>query len=469
MGSTFSGISAALSSLYAQRRGLEVTAQNIANANTDGFSRQRLGLASVGAPSRPAIFAVGEPTGNGVATTDLTRMRDEFLEDRGRAERSTGQYLNGKQEIYSKVEGAIGEPSDTGLQSQFSEFWSAWDALANRPGDAAARAELLQRGTTLADSLQGTYDSVASLWDSTREQLDAYVTEVNTVAATVGELNESVVRTKQAGLPGNELADQRDLAVLRLAELTGGQALTKYDGSVDVLVNGSSLVAGSEVRTLVVSGAGELPNQAADPVTLTWSDTGAVASIPEGSVAATLEALTTILPGVTVSLDGVADSLATTVNTQHRLGFDLNGVAGDDFFVTPATPPVTATTLRVAITDPLLVAASSFAPVAPATTTLDGSNADAIARIATSVTGPDTTYRQFVVDLGIQAQSANRRAEIQNAISAAADAARTAQSGVNLDEEMTNLLTYQRAYEAASKVISVIDATLETLITGLRR
>ena len=469
MGSTFSGLSTALSSLYAQRRGLDVTGQNIANANTEGFSRQRLGLASVGAPSSPAVFAVGEPTGSGVATTELVRMRDEFLEDRARAEHATSNFLSGKDEIFSKVEQVIGEPSDTGLQSQFAEFWSAWDSLANRPGDAAARAQLLQRGTTLADSLRSSYDAVASLWDSTREQLKAYVNEINTTATTVAELNESVIRTKQAGLPGNELEDKRDLEVLRLSELTGGRALIRADGAVDVVVNGSSLVSGSEVRLLVVGGATQLPAQATSPVGLTWADTGAAASITNGSVAATMESLTVTLPTVTSSLDGVANTLATTVNAAHTAGYDLGGTLGGPFFTDTTTTPATALTLRVLITDPLKIAAAATAPVPPATQTLDGANADTISALSKSVTGPDAKYREFVVDLGIQAQSTSRRADIQRAISESADSARTAQSGVNLDEEMTNLLQYQRAYEAAAKVISVVDSALDTLINGLRR
>lgn len=464
MSGSFGGLSTALSSLYAQRRGLEVAGQNIANANTEGYSRQRLGLISMGAPVRPAIFAVGDPTAGGVRTAELTRMRDEFLEARARAEHSSDSFLTNKKEIFAKIEQVVGEPSDTGIQSQFSEYWAAWHSLTNRPGDASARAELLQRGTTLTDSIRSAYTSVTSLWDSTRDQIGAYVTEINTNSDTIAQLNEAIVRTKQAGMPANELADQRDLAVQRLGELTGGQAMLRVDGSVDVLVNGSSLVNGTNARHLEAYGATRLVDQAGDPVGLRWTDTGADASIPSGSLAAGLESLTTTLIGVAASLDDVAANLATSVNTQHAAGFDLLGAAGGDFF-----SGTTAATIEVAITDPDLVAAAGLAPTPPDLSSLDAQNADAIAALATTTTGPDARYRKFVVDLGIQAQSINRRAEIQTAITEDADSARISQSGVSLDEEMTSMITYQRAYEAAAKVMSTIDGTLDTLINSLKR
>jgi flagellar hook-associated protein 1 len=460
---TFGGLSTALSALYSQRRGLEVAGQNIANANTEGYSRQKLTLASVGAPSSPAVFAVGDPAGGGVTPFALVRIRDEFLESQARADHATSAYLSDQKQVFGKVEDVIGEPSDTGLQSQLAEYWSAWQSVTNQAGDSAARTALIEKGVTLTDSLRGSYEGISSLWDSTREQLDASVTEINTTATTVAQLNAAVVRTKGAGLPGNELADQRDLGVLRLSELTGGRAVARADGSVDVLVDGSSLVSGANTRTLVASGATQLRDQAANPVALSWADTGAAAYVSSGSLASTMQSLNVTLTGVAGSIDSVAASLATTVNTQHTLGFDLNGAPGVDFFA-----GTTAETIKVAITDPAQVAASAVAPTPPATASLDGANADAIAALGTSLTGPDSTYRQFVANLGIQAQSINRRADIQSTITTDADSSRIAQSGVNLDEEMTDLLQFQRAYEAAAKVTTTIDATLASLMNLIR-
>lgn len=463
MAGTFGGLSTALSALYAQRRGLEVTGQNIANVNTEGYSRQRVVMAAVGAPAQPAIFATGDPAGGGVEIQDVTRFRDEFLEARGRAERASSSYLDGQQNIYTRIEQVIGEPSDTGVQSELSEFWSAWHDVSNRPGDDAARSQLLERSSTLAQSLSNSHTGFASLWASTREQLDAYVTEINTTADTVAGLNQAVVRSQQAGLAGNELADQRDQAVLHLAELCGATSRPGADGSVDVTLYGSSLVSGADARHIEASGASQLVNQGAAPVTLQWTDTHSTASVHSGSVAATMETLTTTLPNITAQLDTVVGALITSVNTVHSNGIDLYGNIGGTYF-----NGTTAADIAVAITDPKAVAAAG-PPIAPATTSLDGTNADAIADLGSQVGGADAMYRQYVVNVGVEAQTTYRRAEIQGAIRDNIDAARGAQSGVNLDEEMMNMLAYQRAYESAAKLMSVIDETISTLINSLQR
>ncbi|MBN1172009.1 MAG: flagellar hook-associated protein FlgK [Micromonosporaceae bacterium] len=459
MSSTFGGLSTALSSLYAQRRGLEVTAQNVANVNTEGYNRQRVGLASVGAPIQPALFAVGDPAAGGVRVNEVKRLRDEFLESRAQGEHATSKYLDGVEQIYSKIEQIINEPSDIGLQSQMSEFWSAWENLSNEPGDIAARAELLQRGVTLTDSLGTSYSNIASLWEASRAEFDAHVEDINTTARNIAELNEAIIRAHQSGVAGNELRDRRDLLVLHLSEVAGAISRPADYGSVDVTINGSSLVNGAHARQLVAVGATQLAEQGTDPVGIRWADNGAGMTVTTGSLAAAYTTLNSMLPTMTGQLDNVASVLATTVNAQHRLGYDLNGAAGGDFFT-----GTTAQTIGLTFTDTNLIAAASIAG-----TSLDGNNASAIFGISTTVTGPDATYQKLIVDLGIASQSTTQRASIQTAIVADADSARLAQSGVSLDEEMTNLMAYQRAYEAASKVISTLDSVLETLITGLKR
>lgn len=459
MSGTFGSLSTALSSLYAQRRGLEVSGQNIANVNTDGYSRQRLELTAVGAPIMPAMYAKGDAAGGGVAVHNLTRLRDEFLESRARAETSTSAYLNNQKQVYDQIEALVNEPSDTGIQSQLTEFWAAWQDVNNNSGSEASRTQLLERSKTLADSLKSQYNGASSLWDSTREQASALVTEINNVAATVAQLNEAVIRTHQVGLPGNEIADERDKAVLRLSELTGSLAVPKEDGSVDVMLNGSSLVSGAMSRKLQLVGADRLADVGTTPVSLTWVDNGNPASVPLGQITSTFETLNSILPNMTKALDGVVAKLVDDVNTQHKAGFDLSGTAGVDFFT-----GTTAATIAVAFTDPKLVAASADAAKA-----LDGSNADAIAAIGKSTSGADRLYRQFVVDIGVSAQTVNRRTDIQNAITSDVDQARLGTSAVNLDEEMSNLIMYQRAYEAAAKVMTTISDSIAGLMNMVGR
>ncbi|NJC74186.1 flagellar hook-associated protein FlgK [Planosporangium thailandense] len=462
--STFSGLSGALSSLYAQRRGLDVTGQNIANANTDGYSRQRVDLQSVGGSAVPAMFSVSDGTAGGVTVSDVARIQDAFLEARGRIEHAQNTYLADQNRVYTNVQQAIGALNTTGLQKQLTDLWGAWHDLANQPGsaiDGATRGQVIARSQTVVDTLHATHDALASLYSTTREQLDSYVTEVNTTATQVAQLNQAVIRGTQAGLPVNELADQRDQLVMHLAELTGATAVPRANGSMDLLLGGSSLVSGDVARQIQVSGAGRLDDVATQPVTLSWTDNSAGVAGVGGQVASSLDALNTVIPNYSGQLDQVAVALHDTVNAQHMLGYDVNGNPGTAFFgpVPPSTVAVTAGSISVLITNTNDVAASSTPGG-----TRDGGNADLIAGIGTSAPGPDTAFRSLVANLGIAAQQADRRASVQDTLTKNVDSARTAQSGVNLDEEMTNLIAFQRAYQAASRVITTIDSTLDTLI-----
>jgi flagellar hook-associated protein 1 len=461
--STFSGLSGALSALYAQRRGMDIVGQNIANANTEGYSRQRVDLDAVGSGSVPAIYSNSDGTSGGVTVRNVVRISDAFLEARGRIEHAQSAYLADQKMVYGRIEQVFNEPTDAGLQSQLSAFWGSWHDLANRPGDAASRVQVTQQARTVVNTLSGAHDRLSSLFTSTREQLDAYAIEINTTANQVAQLNQKIVHARQAELPESELSDRRDQMVLHLSELTGASALAMSDGSMGVLLNGSALVNGSNARAVKAIGAARMDDLGVAPVKLVWSDTEVNAGAPSGQVASTLEALNTTLPTNAGYFDRVAASLATTVNTQHAAGFDLLGNPGGAFFTGS-----TAADIGVAFTDPNKVAAAA-SPAAGGGGTHDGSNADALAGLARSETGPDRTYRQVVVDLGIATQTASTRANIQNVITADVDSARLAQSGVNLDEEMASMIAFQHAYQAASRVITAIDEMLDTLInrTGL--
>lgn len=453
--SSFSGLSIALSALYSQRRGLDVTGQNIANSNTEGYSRQRVDLQSVGGPITPAMWSTWRGGGAGVTVSDIQRLQDAFLEARGRTEHMQGAYLDDQSRVQAAIEQVFGEPSDTGLQSQLATFWASWHDVSNRPGDAAAREQLLQQGATVADTLRDTDTALRSLWTSTREQYDNLVSETNRAAASVAELNTAIVRMTQSGLPTADLADQRDLLTMRLAELTGATASPRENGAVDIFLAGSALVSGSSFRQLQTAGAGRLADQSVDPVRLQWADTGSAASAPSGQIASALYTLGTAVPDTVTRLDQVAATLASTVNTQHALGFDLTGAAGLPFY-----SGTTAEMISVAITDYRQIAASAVAGQ-----DLNGDNADTMAGLASAT---DDLYRQLVVDVGVATQNAERRAEIQTVITRSVDDARSAESGVNLDEEMTNMLQYQRAYEAAAKVVTSIDTLFDSLLQMVR-
>jgi flagellar hook-associated protein 1 len=465
--STFRGISASLTALHANQRAMEVTANNIANVNTEGYTRQRVNLSEISGPSAPGLYAQARPIGDGVMVESVERLRDAFLESRGRVEHGQQAYLRGQQQTLGAIETSFAEPGDTALQSQLGEMWNAFADVANRPEDAAGRSALLSRATVVADTIRNTSTQLESVWNTTHQRLDALVTEVNETARTLAELNQAVLANNNADQPANDLADRRDMAVMKLVELTGGTVQERPDGSVDVQVGGSLLVAGSTARQMLApSGAHEIGDtKVGTLVEVRWADgTNPKVATSAGQMGASLEALNSTLPTYSKRLDEVAVNLAEALNTEHAKGQTDTGVRGGTFFGPPPPETLSASNIRMEISDIRDLAVADYG-VDPGTK--DGTNADRMADLARDPDGPDQSYKRLVVDLGVQTQATNRRVEIQDEIVTEVDSQRAGQSGVNLDEEMTNLVQFERGYQAAARVITTIDEMLDTLINRM--
>jgi flagellar hook-associated protein FlgK len=463
--STFSGLNSATTALWSQRRALDVTGQNIANVNTEGYSRQRAELQAIGGSPVPAFFSTSPGIGAGVTAEDIQRIRDVFLEGRGHTEHANSARLVAEADAYTQVEASFREPGDTGIQSLVAEMWSAWGDVDNGPHELATRGQVLQTLETLVGGLHFSAASMGAQWDQTRENLAVLVKDVNQAAASIAELNGAIQRATQAGLPSNDLKDKRDVLVMTLAEQVGATVRPGDDGMVDVLVGGMTLVSKSTSSALALTGSLDPDTVAGDPPRLVASAGGFVVR-PGGTAAGQLNSLTTIIPGYRAKLDSFANDLATALNTAHGNGYDLDGFGGTDLL--GAAGPITATSISVLVTDPRKVAASAIAPIAGAPA-LDSSNADAIEQLRLSTTGPDAMYRGMIVELGVQSSVTQRNLGIQQVISTQVDAARESVAGVNLDEEMTNMLSFQHAYAAAGRLVTAIDQTLDVLInrTGI--
>ncbi|MCW2742354.1 MAG: flgK [Blastococcus sp.] len=469
--STFSSLNAATTALWAQRRALDVTGQNIANVNTEGYSRQRVDLQAIGGSVVPAFYSTSPGIGAGVSAEEVTRIRDAFLEGRGHTEHANSARLLVEADTLEQVQTAFREPGDTGIQSLLSEMWDGWEDVANQPDTDAARAQVIQRMETLVGGIQFSNASLDAQWDQTRENLGVLVDDVNAAAKTVAELNKAIRVANQAGLPANDLSDKRDVLVMKLADQVGATIRPGQYGSVDVVVGGMSLVSGSSASRLAVGVT------APDPITGVTktrivTEAGDYPVAADGTAGGQLSALNTIIPGFRDQLDGIAADLVGTLNLQHSKGWDRNGDPGG-----AVLSGTTAATISVVITDTRKIAASSVGvaqplPPAPPLTpvpSLDNGNADVISQLRQDASGTDAKYRKMIVELGVQAAVSIRNQGIQAVISTQVDAARESVAGVNIDEEMTNMLSFQHAYSAASRMVTAIDQTLDTLInhTGL--
>jgi flagellar hook-associated protein FlgK len=463
--SNFATLNTARTALSAQQRGVDITGQNIANVNTDGYSRQRAELTAMGGSTVPAFFSRSSGIGQGVDVETITRIRDAFLEGRGHLEHSTSARLTVESQAIELVEQAFREPGTTGIQSLTAAMWSGWGDVGNQPQDLAARSQVLQRLETLVGGFHASQGSLDAQWSQIRENLDVVVRDVNAAATSIGELNLAIKRATQIGLPANELTDRRDALVMTLAEKVGATVRPGDFGVVDVLVGGITLVAGSTVSELKVAGSIDPADTATVPPTdppRIVTGAGNYGVQVGGEVSGQLNTLNVIIPAFRNKLDALAQQLATTLNTQHTAGFDLDGNPGLAL-LDSSGGPITASSLRVAVTDPRQVAASAMPPDAngPA---LDNDNADKLFQLRLSTTGVDANYRKMIVELGVQGAVAKRNVEIQQVVTTQVDNSRDAVAGVNLDEEMTNMMSYQHAYSAASRLVTAIDEMLDQLV-----
>jgi flagellar hook-associated protein 1 FlgK len=316
----------------------------------------------------------------------------------------------------------------------------------------------------VAASVNQAATGLSSIWQSTREQLNTVVADVNNTAKNLAELNRTIKTGVQSGLTVNELMDQRDRLVTHLADLVGATSRTGDDGSIDVMVGGTALVRGSDAQALAVTGPAQLTSPAT-PVAIVWAKDGYPADVAGGQAAGMLDGLNLSIPTYMTRLDGVATTLRDKVNTLQAGGWDLNGAKGAAFF-----SGTSAKDLAVSITDPLQIAASGTGPD-PVTgkPSLDGSNASTLAELAHDSGGADEVYRSFMVDLGVDVQSTNRRTDIQAGVFNQVDNARRSVSEVNTDEEAAHMIAFQHAYEGAARYLTAVDQMLDTLInrTGL--
>ena len=479
--STFGGLGIAATGLNAARLALEVTGQNVSNANTEGYSRQRVDQSAL-AQTALATYSAQHSVGNGVLVSGVSRLTDAVVNARVRSTVATSAYWSTAAGALSSVETSLNEPSTSGLSSTLNDFWASWQTMANAVGTSAAPGaanSLIGQGQLLASSVATGYQAVTDAWGEARRAATSSAALINTTAAQVADLNTTIRALTAAGSNTNALRDQRDAAVTTLSRLTGATTRDNADGTIDVVIGGNAVVSGVTTRAVALSGATDFASVSASPVKLTWADTGGGVSLEGGEMSARLDSLRAADPSgsgtggvfaeAAKAYNDVATSVAAMVNDVAVQGKTSTGAAGTAFFgfTSPTGPPAAN----------LVVLATSGAQIAVADSTkgnADGSIADRIAQIgasatftfadSTSATTPGTLWATYVSRIGTQSATATSRSTTADIAAGAATTAQTSVSGVDLDEETANLVLYQHAYQASARVISTINDMLDTLI-----
>ncbi|HEY3736869.1 MAG TPA: flagellar hook-associated protein FlgK [Jatrophihabitans sp.] len=504
MGSTFGGIVQAGTGLTAASYGLQVVSQNIDNVDTPGYTRQSAQQVSLdGVPGVPITYV--NPSGlGGVGIASTARLNDPVVDSRSRTEHGRQAIADTNQTVMSQVENVFPEPSDTGLTEQLNDFWKTFSPLTSDAGSDAPRSVVLGAAATVVSTLNAMSQSLDDVSASTAQSLNNTVTDVNAEAVQLNTLNKQIAIGVGAGQSVNQLLDQRDVILGSLATQVDAKPTFNQDGTVSVaigtapntqpLVSWTYHVGGganqinvdngdpSTPATYALTVSGGVPS-AVPPIVSTTPAPTATAVVPTGgemsSFYTMLTSTATGIPAYKAQLDTVAQKLAASMNNQQAAGWDLNGNAGVAMFATSdGSSTFTAANITVAsgFTD-ANIAASSIDPTSPSDPSdpsspavginLDGGNAMAASMLGTTATSPDKEYQSLVGNIGQASKLATQAQATQTSVTTAVDQLRTAASGVSTDEEISNLLTYQRSYQASSRVISTLDDMLDTLINKM--
>ena len=462
MSNLFGILSSTARGLEAQRVGLDVTGQNIANVNTPGYSRRVADFVAVPPPTRNSA-------GGGADVATIRAQRDRLIERRLYLEMTGAEQYSTKADTIGELESAIGTGA-SGLDTRLNEFFDSLSRLADRPTDSVARQDVLLKAASLAHAFNGTVSRFQQVGRETDQRVVETVADINTITKRIAELNGIITTSPDRGASLHAEDEQQSL-VGQLSQLTDVRMSFRSDGGVDLdSASGRSLVIGSTAYPLTATAADPSGNHA-----ISLNGTDITASLTGGRLGGLLSVRDTVLPGYIAKLDEQAYAMASAVNTAHAAGFDLDGNAGQALFVFSAPPQGTigaAAALRVdaavAGNSRLLAAAGSPEPG-------DNRNARALADLRSAPLLDNGTatlvdsWAQFVAGVGRDARAASQERTVRTQIVGQLQSMRDQVSGVSLDEEALNLTKFQRAYEANARLFQAVNDAIEVLFNTVSR
>ncbi len=443
------GLEIARRALLAHQSSMTITGHNIANVATEGYSRQRPNLV----PDVPEKTPWGI-VGTGVRLEDVQRARDTFLDAQFRQEKALAGEWEARSQVLGQIEGVIGEPSDTGVAALLDNFFNAWYELSNQPEDFGTRSVVLRAGEELTDGLANQRSRFRDLLESTDTNIAQRVVEINEQLDEVARLNLMIQQSETTGGTDADLRDRRDLLLDGLADQAGAEHLERADGTVVVRLGSRTVVDGTEVTSLradryTVSGRLN--------VRIVFASDGTAPSNIGGQLGGLVHAREEVIPEVMSQFDTLVGGLVQQVNQLHRAG-----PTGVDFF-RGSTAEDMEVTLEVQNDPSLINAGSSGDPG-------DNDIAVAIAQLRDSrfllqgTATPGDYYRQLVNGVGSMARQADSFSTSQGVALEAVENQRQAVNGVSLDEELTNLVESQKAYEAAARVFTTASQMIDVLL-----
>ncbi len=331
MGSTFSGIELGKRSIMANTDAITTAGHNISNANTEGYSRQRVQIREFNPLYKPDLSRAERPgmIGQGIDVQSVNRIRDELLDSRITSQANLESYWQTRSDYYTMIEQIYNEPYDVSIRSNMDKFWQGWQELAVNPESQAARQAIVTRGETLVDSIKNKWESLAGIGELLNGDIEATVKEVNSITRQIGDVNLEIVRSKANGDNPNDLLDRRDLLVDKLSSLINIKTDNRDSDEFMIHVGGRVIVQGGLSREIGV----EPVLNDSGYTKLVWADTGNDAVFEGGKLGALVELRDVDVRNEIQSLNTMTMNFADLVNDVHRNGVGANKVTGLGFFV----------------------------------------------------------------------------------------------------------------------------------------
>lgn len=437
-------------SLAAYQKALDVTANNVANSSNPDFSKRRVILTN----ETPQVTA-GMIWGTGVKVAEVQRMRDTFADAHIRSNNQQYYDSNTQAAIMDQVQTVFNEPSDSGLGSSITNFFNSWSNLAVNPSSTALRNSVVNSASQMSTQIKSIYDNLNQIKQSNITDFTDKVTTLNSDLANIKSLNQQIFEASTVGNSAADLEDKRDKLVDEVSTMANINISYDSGGSVSISIGGILAVDRTYYDQFSVSTAN-------NKLQLVSNDGNISASLKSGELNAYAETYSKKIPDIQNKLDTIVNTLMTNVNSIHKTGTDLSDTpqSGLNFFDSYANG-----TLKIndaILNDPRKIAVSSDG------TNSNGDIANKIADLASSklVNGNtfNESYTNMISSLANDVSTQTNLSQASNLAITQMQQLKSSTSGVSIDEEYTNMIAYQRSYEASSKLIKVADETLQSLL-----
>ena len=449
MASISSIISSATQSLIADTGALQITNNNIANANTPGYSRE------------VPVLQEAEPTnegnlsgGNGVVLEGYQSVRDELVSKQIQQVTTSQSSANAQLSSLQQIQPTF-TTSTQDIGTEISALFTSLSSLSTNPTSAADRQGVLAAGNNLATAFNTASSVLTKQQAALNTPVDQDVSQINQLTRQIAALNPQIAQLTSSGHDAGSLQDQQDQLVLKLSALTNVSVTQTAQGETLSTGNGTALVVGSQSFALKTTTGSDGMQHVLDS-----NGVDMTAAISSGDLGGSIQMRDQTIPGLLNQLDTLANQFASAFNAAQAKGFDQNGAVGGNFFNVSATVAGSAASISMAITNPTKIAASS-----DGTAGSNGNLANFTAVQNNALPAgntPGQAYASIVYQVGSLTSNANAESSATAASLLQLNDQLSSVSGVSVDEEASNLITYQTAYQAAARVISTMQALFST-------